>query len=173
MKKGICYLLLLCFCVSMLSGCGVKKEYTYPHDQTLRLDASKEDVVSKCGLKIKPWGGYCASDISIVGYQSELNCWFDKKGRMYTMYYALPINTDDSDEEIYAELETQMNRIYGMGREYNESENEKGIEWTVTLPEDKLFRIYLRKSEVGNYIEVDRLLPDGTKYKPKYNKLPE
>ena len=171
MKKGICYLLLLCFCVSMLSGCGVKKEYTYPHDQTLRLDASKEEVVSKCDLKAAELGNYSAHDIWFAGYQCILYCGFDDGGRLTSLYY-FPNPREDSYEDVYDAFEAALQGIYGEGNICDEYSTEKAREWYVTLPEKKLFRIYLTKGESVS-LHIDRFLPDGTKYKPKYNKLPE
>lgn len=150
MKRAICVILAICLCVLLCTGCGRKEPVqdlncTYPHDPSIPLSASKDEVASRFGLTYHPEYGDYTSDsaVSIDGHDFSLLCAFDESGRMYKVEYTL-IQAEESKNDIYFQLEDKYKGVYGDGINVPADDTvRRGNEWYPARSEEEAYKMRL------------------------------
>ncbi|MEG1012192.1 MAG: hypothetical protein RSD27_09570 [Ruthenibacterium sp.] len=116
---------LLCVCLLLLVGCGQPKEYPpyYPHSDTLRLDASAEEILAATEMKPVKEGMKFYEAIEPIlwdGLKYSMTMVSDEDNAPRVYYVTRSTESDLS--EVHAAWKKHFSEIYGKPSKANDSE---------------------------------------------------
>lgn len=147
MKRTICALLCLALGCGLLAGCGGKPKIppeNFPHSETLRLDATEEEMLAI--EDVKPHvlvdhvveGYYDRTEPAVVdGIEFKLSFWCFDSDNLLGHYMTSRDDQDFSAE--YQQLDKYFTKIYGEGGEVPPRDPITGPDPFNTLDEKRWF----------------------------------
>lgn len=125
MKKALAFLLAAALCLGLLAGCGKSAPPYFPFSQSLRLDATQEEIIEEVNLQILKVNDVVAEIGDYEVYENVIPFEVDGKNfkglfffrNKYLEQGLWSYEGNTSMDTVYSQLVKYFSKIYGMGKE--------------------------------------------------------